>query len=152
MYEVNLNVEPQQLLDWDKPLSEQSDLVQSKIRNLQARSMLPKGWTPGDMAAPEGGGLLMQELRNRAGSSPNVSDLLRSPVPGTNAGIPGIQYLDQGSRAAGEGSRNYVDVRSDSHPNPPQIYGAWDGWWRSYRSVLRSTSAAIGDFLMGESL
>ena len=24
------------------------------------------------------------------------------------AGIPGIKYLDQGSRAAGEGSRNYV--------------------------------------------
>ena len=25
-----------------------------------------------------------------------------------DAGIPGIKYLDQGSRAAGEGSRNYV--------------------------------------------
>ena len=24
------------------------------------------------------------------------------------AGIPGIKYLDQGSRAAGDGSRNYV--------------------------------------------
>ena len=25
-----------------------------------------------------------------------------------DAGIPGIKYLDQGSRSAGEGSRNYV--------------------------------------------
>ena len=25
-----------------------------------------------------------------------------------NQGIPGIKYLDQGSRAAGEGTRNYV--------------------------------------------
>lgn len=25
-----------------------------------------------------------------------------------DAGIPGIKYLDQGSRAAGDGSRNYV--------------------------------------------
>ena len=25
-----------------------------------------------------------------------------------NAGIPGIKYLDQGSRAAGQGSSNYV--------------------------------------------
>jgi hypothetical protein len=25
-----------------------------------------------------------------------------------DAGIPGIRYLDQGSRSAGEGTRNYV--------------------------------------------
>ena len=25
-----------------------------------------------------------------------------------NAGVPGIKYLDQGSRSAGDGSRNYV--------------------------------------------
>ena len=30
-----------------------------------------------------------------------------------DAGVPGIQYLDAGSRAAGEGSRNYVMFRDD---------------------------------------
>jgi len=30
-----------------------------------------------------------------------------------NTGIDGIQYLDAGSRAAGEGSRNYVMFRDD---------------------------------------
>jgi hypothetical protein len=29
------------------------------------------------------------------------------------SGIPGIKYLDQGSRAAGEGSRNYVVFNPD---------------------------------------
>jgi hypothetical protein len=29
------------------------------------------------------------------------------------AGIPGIKYLDRGSRSAGEGSRNYVTFRDD---------------------------------------
>jgi hypothetical protein len=35
-------------------------------------------------------------------SSQEIADKLN------NAGIPGIKYLDQGSRAAGEGSRNFV--------------------------------------------
>jgi hypothetical protein len=38
----------------------------------------------------------------RASEYPLVSEKMRE------AGIPGIKYLDQGSRTAGEGSRNYV--------------------------------------------
>ena len=31
MYEVSLNADPEHFLDWDKPLSEQSPKVRSKI-------------------------------------------------------------------------------------------------------------------------
>src|SRR5262249_41915763 len=41
------------------------------------------------------------------------------------AGIPGIKYLDQGSRAAGEGSRNYV-VFDDKLIDILRTYG-WAG-------------------------
>ena len=103
MYEVNLGVEPEHLLDWDKPLSEQSPIVQQKIANLSARGIAPRN--PDPMAT---GGEIYQELMHKAGSSANVAALLREPVPGTNVGVRGVQYLDAGSRAAGEGTRNYV--------------------------------------------
>ncbi len=47
------------------------------------------------------GAEIYQELR-RSAPDARITENLR------NAGIDGIQYLDQGSRAAGEGSRNYV--------------------------------------------
>jgi hypothetical protein len=109
MYEVNLGVEPEHLLDWDKPLSEQSPIVQQKIANLSARGIAPRN--PDPMAT---GGEIYQELMHKAGSSANVAAHLREPVPGTNVGVPGIQYFDAGSRAAGEGSRNYVMFSDDA--------------------------------------
>ena len=38
----------------------------------------------------------------------NNRDSLATSNALRDAGIPGIKYLDQGSRAAGEGTRNYV--------------------------------------------
>ncbi len=106
-YEVNIAANPEHFLDWDKPLSEQSRHVQDKIQNLQSRGMLPRGWTDEDMATVTGG-QLYQELNHKAGTSANSAGLLAEPLPGTDNGIPGIRYLDQGSRAAGEGTYNHV--------------------------------------------
>jgi hypothetical protein len=97
MYEVNIAADHEHFLDWDKPLSEQSQHVQAKIANLQARGMLPQGWNADDMATLTGHNVL-QELQHTAGSSAKVSELLAAPVPGTGQGIAGIRYLDQGSR------------------------------------------------------
>lgn len=69
--------------------------------------MLPKGWTADDMAQLTGRDL-HQELNHATGSDAKSAALLAEPVPGTGEGIPGIRYLDQGSRGAGEGSHNYV--------------------------------------------
>lgn len=94
MYEVNIRANPEQFLDWDKPLAGQKAAM--------------------DVLAPVVGDVLRPDYKVRsalfdankslreAGEARRVEDLLRE------AGLPGIKYLDRGSRAAGEGSRNYV--------------------------------------------
>jgi hypothetical protein len=83
LYEVEINAESEQLLDWDAPLTEQSPKVQAAIRSLGVEPVPYRN-----------GSWLHDELfRRAAGSSyDDVSAALR------DAGIPGIRYLDQGSR------------------------------------------------------
>jgi hypothetical protein len=106
VYEVNINAEPEHFLDWDKPLSEQSPQIQAAVKKL-ARSYDPSN--TGSVALNE---IAAQQALNqgRIGqaapayerNSADVSSALR------DAGVPGIKYLDQGSRAAGAGTNNYV--------------------------------------------
>ena len=86
MYEVNIRANPDDFLDWDMPFAGQSRPVQDAIK-------YAFGPQPG-MAKP--GSATMDIPRG-------VHTRLLS-----EKGIPGIKYLDQGSRAAGGGSRNYV--------------------------------------------
>ncbi len=153
MYEVNINADPAHFLDWDKPLSGQSDAVKQALKlgelpqkpsseeamaifrrarelgvpahslpeykALEARmdSANADAWNtfginPSNIhARPEDltGSQFVQGLEQKmlgpdvyGGKSPAASNTLRE------AGIPGIKYLDQGSRTAGEGSSNYV--------------------------------------------
>lgn len=99
MYQVNIAADPEHFLDWDKPLSEQSPKVQEQlepiIRRLEQEDQSagidrqPRTWN-------------FQQLYNTMGSRPESTGQLRQ------AGIPGIKYLDQGSRSSGEGTSNYV--------------------------------------------
>ncbi len=101
------------MLDWDKPLSEQSQHVidaLAKSKNKQVRAMLEYAQTPysadiGGEAKTMGEAfrLLNLNLHGRsAADSAKASALL------AKQGIPGIRYLDGGSRAAGEGTSNFV--------------------------------------------
>ena len=94
MYEVNINANPEDFLDWDKPLREQPPIGRDAI-NRVGRDVKPYGLDkiPDDMRMVEARRLL---------NDPEAVARLRE------AGVPGIKYLDQGSRAAGDGSRNYV--------------------------------------------
>lgn len=89
MYEVRINADPEQFLDWDKPLSQQP---------AQARPILEKTLAEDryDPSAPIG-----QILRNEL-MKPETATALRE------AGVPGTRYLDQNSRGVGEGTRNTV--------------------------------------------
>ena len=106
MYEVNINADPNQFLDWDKPLSEQPEQVAKVLERLGESDASKYG---------EGGGLsyYMGDPESYSGESiyrylasqferPETSEILKAE------GIPGIKYLDAGSRGAGEGTRNYV--------------------------------------------
>jgi hypothetical protein len=163
MYEVNIDATPDDFLDYDKPLSEQSDRVkealgikgqQNKLLALQAKSnelqaLYDKALSNvpsnqsfddlfGDSAALRSEGELLTE-KNRIDeeikllTTPKDFQLGDRKIPirvqdyfsGANLiqgqgaaseiskqlldkGIKGIKYLDQGSRAAGKGTSNYV--------------------------------------------
>jgi hypothetical protein len=79
-YEVNINADPAHMLDWDRPLKLQPRVFE----NLESNFVLP--------IKPEMTG---QELHK------TFADYLTKPRASermAEAGIPGIKYLDQGSR------------------------------------------------------
>jgi hypothetical protein len=102
LYKVDLPDEiVARMLDWDKPLSQQAPEVQPVLREMmkKARKSFPGIDPAGDPIAGQVHHLYAQ---HRGGNAAAVGDELRS------AGIPGIRYLDQGSRGTGSGTSNYV--------------------------------------------
>lgn len=107
MYEVSLRTSPERLLDWDKPLSQQPEkaakaLAKAGYPQYNIDAMLGARPEYAKLAIGEGETGLPRLLQN-----PDAVATLRQ------SGLDGIQYLDAGSRAAGEGSRNYVMFRDD---------------------------------------
>jgi hypothetical protein len=103
-YEVNIKADPAQMLDWDKGLAEQSGSTRDALRSVLKQ-----------MPETHSGNMLWQLDNPRSQTSgANVYDFLAS---GNNqraasaaslalreAGIPGIKYLDEGSRALPQGT------------------------------------------------
>jgi hypothetical protein len=87
MYEVNINAQPEQFIDWDKPLSQQSEAVRNALSRLS-------------LTADKYGDVKASDALGAIGSE--TADKLKS------YGIPGVRYFDQMSRDVGDGSRNYV--------------------------------------------
>jgi hypothetical protein len=121
MYEVNIHADPDDFLDWDAPLSQQSEKVRQTpiVRDLQAAEHF--GYTsdewraipaerrqalmdkvPLDARSTSKGSNVYSTLTQEHGGQGVVSQQMKE------AGIPGIKYLDGASRSAGQGSRNYV--------------------------------------------
>lgn len=101
MYEVNINADPKAFLDWDIPLGQQPESVRSAFSSLGTPERL----------APVMGENAYRALEDQSGSldwpiGANLAE--RNAVRQTaaenarkkmlDAGIPGIKYLDQGSR------------------------------------------------------
>lgn len=94
LYKVDIPDESiPRMLDWDKPLSQQAPEVQAA---LQRAAEIRKKQTGGAFGA-----LDMDQL---------AKDVVPTLGEGRlkEVGIPGIRYLDEGSRAAGEGTSNFV--------------------------------------------
>ncbi len=105
LYKVDIPDESiPRMLDWDKPLSEQTQEVQAALK---ANPNYEQYWLPH-----------LENRFNSIGENPSVADLhnyLKDDyMPDEIAelfkgqGIPGIRYLDGGSRTAGEGTSNFV--------------------------------------------
>lgn len=113
---------PQHFLQWDKPLSEQSQVVKDKLSKIGVKETSPD-------LIQEAKAQMMDALarKDSQGFGQAQADWTRLAYPPTGqqiyrdfpsdsrasqvmqqAGIPGIRYLDAGSRGAGEGTANYV--------------------------------------------
>lgn len=114
MYQVRINANPEDFLDWDKPLRQQSE----KARNALAGRFADDPVRSQDLQYEGGASTPSYILRNAADAE--TTKALRE------AGIPGIKYLDQTSRTAGEGARNYV-VFDDSLIEILKKYGLAGG-------------------------
>jgi hypothetical protein len=108
MYEVNIKADPDSFLDWDAPVGQQTHLLD------KLRALAPD---PDKFDKTQDG--TGREFMEWVGASDRNHwyhsehpEFLKSATERTKAireaGIPGIRYLDQGSRGAGQGSRNYV--------------------------------------------
>lgn len=114
MYEVNIDADPADFLDWDAPLSAQSERVREAVARARgdvgpdafAGASTPLGMRSGQSTYTDVGLIKGKNLPPNAAQSSATQALL-------DAGIPGIRYLDGQSRGAGEGSRNYVLFRDD---------------------------------------
>jgi len=114
LYEVRIHADPADFLDWDKP----RDALSPKLREW-AKTHHPDVWdkaadgasfyqhlqkklTPPLPADPPGVPKGWGYVQRGDEGQPTATRLLRE------AGIPGIRYLDQGSRTAGVGTANFV--------------------------------------------
>jgi len=116
LYKVDLPDEHiAKMLDWDKPLSQQPANIQSWLKD--AYNPYRKQLTALDVGGNEPtGNLIMNRLQQLMAEGKKSDAFTNSANYGSaNAsreladyGIPGIRYLDGGSRGAGAGSSNFV--------------------------------------------
>ncbi|MGD0106399.1 MAG: hypothetical protein ABSC06_20525 [Rhodopila sp.] len=95
---VRIYAKPEEMLDWDKPFSEQSP---------QVKAALAKVFDPADLeGSNKAFGHRLDALGynyfGESGVGPKMSAALR------DAGIKGVRYLDAASRGDGEGTHNVV--------------------------------------------
>jgi hypothetical protein len=101
MYEVRIKAKPEHFIDWDAPISEQDPYVWSKLVKEAPdfiKSEVRKGMADEKTWGDIYGSIVVKHPRGQQGVTEHLAEL----------GIPGVRYLDQGSRGTGEGTRNYV--------------------------------------------
>lgn len=104
LYTVTLNVEEDQLLDWDKPITSQPLAVQ-----LAAKNHFKKNGFNLAPAMEMTGAEFYRYLQSYYQQGEDVGNSAENASLHLSlAGIPGIRYLDGNSRTDGEGSYNYV--------------------------------------------
>jgi hypothetical protein len=112
LYHVEIDAEPDQLLHWDRTVGNQPGEVRDRLLDVvngaRARGLDPAiGWdTHGDdvynQLARQRQNIAPGQFAEQAQLPSEASRMLRE------AGIPGIRYLDQGSRGSAGGTSNYV--------------------------------------------
>jgi len=113
MYQVKINVKPDELLDWDMPLSEQPESLRKAVQ-----SAVVSRYNGG---APEKGGIVKKNFDSiKSGTFDGIDgstalkqagDIVNQPEAAARlkaAGVKGIRYRDSASRGTDGGTYNYV--------------------------------------------
>ncbi|HEY1431863.1 MAG TPA: hypothetical protein VGF39_09585 [Stellaceae bacterium] len=112
MYQVGINADPTRFLDWEKPFAGQHPDVQQAINNLwtDKGGSLEGRTNPPFVASSSGdnGEAIHAAIATTYGSAGDADPQAAASAALASKGIPGIKYLDQGSRDAGTGTSNYV--------------------------------------------
>jgi hypothetical protein len=103
MYEINIAADPNQFLDWDKPLRDQPQNVREALAP----------WGHLDVGGPVGD-LLKYTMQHGADATKHLA----------GKGIPGIKYLDAGSRGKGV-AQVQVMYKGQPHGDPIPAH-AWN--------------------------
>jgi hypothetical protein len=123
-YEVNINADPAHMLDWDKPLREQSSRVQKTVRQLkdfnaplgppetQAAALSAAGLPAPRFFSDVSGAGIYSDAATKIGGRPLASEIFNE------AGIPGIKYLDEGSRGVWDVRENPKGFRGQQTISP----------------------------------
>jgi hypothetical protein len=110
MYEVELGVPEESLLDYDRPFSTPAGVVGAEV----LRQDNPVAVDADTLRAIQDGSWKWESFRGRSPYQTAAVELTRlAKTRGgaqalREAGIPGLRYFDGNSRSAGEGTRNYV--------------------------------------------
>lgn len=129
-YEVNINARPEEFLDWDKPLVQQPaawnalhragyQLPAKPITRDDLSVLRAKYGDWGNMQAQGLEPLLRKTGADFAPKSADTTNALRE------VGIPGIRYLDQGSRQRAADIANAETVMRQNVASNRNDYGAW---------------------------
>jgi hypothetical protein len=126
LYEIDVPDEDiAKMLDWDAPFNKQPEALKKYIRNLDedyleylfderwGMNYLPEDMTGGELhrvleIAYEEDMVLPSSQLDKINLTRDPGGKEAASIVLGEAGIPGIKYYDQGSRAAGEGTRNMV--------------------------------------------
>jgi hypothetical protein len=143
VYKVHIAADREHFLDWDKPLSEQPQILAKISPELRAEleDMLDQAGYAADLE-PFSGRELYQ-LINRKFEDPKLaSEFARE------AGIPGIKYLDQGSRRLSDAEIREEIERIKETEERAQKYGqaAAPGsiGWTAAKAAIARWEAKIG--------
>ncbi len=107
LYKVELAPKDDEWLDWDKPLSEQSEKVRAALAEMSTTPDGSARFANGMSGEGIYGSIVAAQLKDGSkadheGSQEAASRALHA------AGIRGIRYLDGSSRGKGDGDHNYV--------------------------------------------
>lgn len=120
MYEVNINANPEDFLDWDAPAPQQSERVRKALTSIANSDPEVMSKFREAMARGDSGSIYEAILQDKtgtvAGNQAGAAKRLQE------SGILGIKYKDAGSRGTDAATRNYV-VFDDNLINIVKKYG-----------------------------